>query len=49
VSVKPVAIHLVDEKLFAAHLLIAWYNNGEQMTEEIFDRLVNPVVKKKKR
>lgn len=36
---------LVDEKLFAAQLLTAWYNNGEQMTEEIFDRLVNPVQK----
>lgn len=39
---------LVDEKLFAAQLLTAWYNNDEQMTDEIFDKLANPVQKKVK-
>lgn len=39
---------LVDEKLFSAQLLTAWYNNDEQMTDEIFDKLANPVQRKVK-
>ena len=39
---------LVEEKLFAAQLLTAWYNNDEQMTDEIFDKLANPVQRKVK-